>query len=81
MRQTLLVRALEIRRPILTQMKMLARVLWTIAAVWVVLAIFGAENFQELYGGSSGAQFFLFAFIIALIPTALGWWAHRRSRS
>jgi membrane protein DedA with SNARE-associated domain len=54
--------------------------LWASAAVWVVLAIFGAENFQELYGGTSGAQFFLFAFIIAL-PTAIGWWAHRRSRS
>lgn len=50
------------------------------AAVWVVLAIFGAESFQELYGGTSGAQFFLIAFIIALIPTAIGWWALRRSR-
>jgi len=61
-------------------MKVLAWVLWVMAAVWVVLAIFGAENFQELYGGTSGAQFFLFAFIIALIPTAVGWWAYRRSR-
>ncbi|HEX6300915.1 MAG TPA: hypothetical protein VF148_10665 [Acidimicrobiia bacterium] len=61
-------------------MKVLAWVLWAMAAVWVVLAIFGAESFQELYGGTSGAQFFLIAFIIALIPTAIGWWALRRSR-
>lgn len=62
-------------------MKLLAWVLWAIAAVWIVLAIFGAENFQELHGGTSGAQFFLVAVIIALIPTAVGWWAHRRSKS
>lgn len=61
-------------------MKILARVLWIVAAVWVVLATFGAENFQELYGGTSGAQFFGVAFIIAMIPATIGWWAHRRSK-
>jgi hypothetical protein len=61
--------------------KVLAWVLWAIAAVWVVLAILGAENFQELYAGTSGAQFFLSAIIIALIPTAVGWWAYRHSKS
>jgi hypothetical protein len=53
--------------------------MWIVAVVWVILAIFGAENFQELYGGTSGAQFFLFAFIVGLVPIAIGWWAHRRS--
>ena len=62
-------------------MKTLAWVMWIVSAVWVVLAIFGAENFQELYGGTSGAQFLLFAFILVLIPMALGWWAYRRSSS
>ena len=55
--------------------------MWIVAVVWVVLAIFGAENFQELYGGTSGAQFFVVAAVIALIPTAIGLWAYRRSTS
>jgi len=60
-------------------MKILAWVMWIVAVVWVILAIFGAENFQELYGGTSGAQFFLFAFIVGLVPMAIGWWAYRHS--
>jgi hypothetical protein len=55
--------------------------MWIVAALWVILAIFGAENFQDLYGGTSGTQFFLIAFIVALIPSAIGWWAYRRSSS
>jgi hypothetical protein len=58
----------------LTGMKTLARVMWIVALVWVILAILGAENFQELYGRTSGSQVFVFAFIIASIPTAVGWW-------
>jgi hypothetical protein len=56
-------------------MKTFARVMWIVAAVWLVLAIFGAEDFHELYGGTPRARFSLFAFIIALIPSANGWWA------
>ena len=63
----------------LTGMKTLAWVMWIVVVVWVILAIFGAENFQELYGGTSGAEFVVFAFIVASVPTAVGWWAYRRS--
>jgi hypothetical protein len=60
--------------------RLLAWILWVVAAVWLVMAVFGAENFQELYGGTSGVQFFLLAFLTALVPAGLGWWAYRRSR-
>lgn len=62
-------------------MRILAWILWAVAGVWVVLALFGAEEFQEMYGGTSGAQFLLLATAIALIPAALGWWAYRRSKA
>lgn len=55
--------------------------MWVVALVWVVLAIFGAASFQELYDGTSGAQFFVAASVIVLIPTAIGLWAYRRSSS
>jgi hypothetical protein len=63
----------------LTGMKTLAWVKWIVAVVWVIPAIFGAENFQELYGRTSGAQFFILAFIVASVPTAVDWWASKRS--
>jgi len=61
-------------------MRILAWVLWLLAGIWVVLAVFGAENFQELYGGTSGAQFFLLALVTAAVPALIGLWAYRRSR-
>lgn len=60
-------------------MRVLAWVLWMLAAIWIALAVFGAENFQELYGGTSGAQFFLLALVTAAVPALLGLWAYRRS--
>ena len=62
-------------------MRILAWILWAVAIVWVLLALFGAEEFQEMYGGTSGAQWLLLAVPIALIPAALGWWAYRRSKA
>lgn len=62
-------------------MRIFAWILWIVALVWVVLALFGAENFQELYGGTSGAQFLLLAFVTALVPAGLGWWFYRRSKA
>lgn len=61
-------------------MRTIALVSWIAAAVWIVMAIFGAENFQELYGGTSGLQFFALAGLIALIPVLIGYWAYKRSR-
>lgn len=61
-------------------MRALALALWAIAAIWIVLALFGAENFQELYGGTSGIQFFGLAVLTALVPTIIGWWAWRRQK-
>ncbi|HEU4895418.1 MAG TPA: hypothetical protein VFT85_06240 [Acidimicrobiia bacterium] len=60
-------------------MRILAWVSWLLAGVWIVLAVFGAENFQELYGGTSGAQFFLLALVTAAVPGLVGLWAYRRS--
>ena len=62
-------------------MRLLAWFLWVVAAVWVVMAVFGAGNFQRLYGGTSGAQLLLLAIATALIPAAIGWWAYRRSKA
>ena len=62
-------------------MRIFARTLWILALVWVVLALFGAENFQELYGGTSGAQFLLLALVTAMVPAGLGWWFYRRSKA
>ncbi|MEE8374727.1 MAG: hypothetical protein V3S26_00205 [Acidimicrobiia bacterium] len=61
-------------------MRMLAWVLWFITLIWIVLALFGAFNFQELYGATSGLQAFLLAFVIGLVPASIGWWAYRRSK-
>lgn len=55
--------------------------MWIIAAVWIAMALFGVENFQEMYGGTSGLQFFLLSVPIALVPIIIGWWAWRRHRS
>ena len=60
-------------------MKITAWVLWVVAAVWVVLALFGADQFQDLYGGTSGAQFFFLALGPAVVVALLGLWAYRRS--
>jgi H+/Cl- antiporter ClcA len=60
-------------------MKIMAWVLWVLAAVWVVMALFGADQFQDLYGGTSGAQFFFLALSPALVVALLGLWAYRRS--
>ena len=60
-------------------MRILAWVLWVVAAVWIVFALFGAEQFQELYGGTSGAQFFFLALGPALVVALIGFWAYRRS--
>jgi hypothetical protein len=60
-------------------MRILAWVLWGVAAVWIVLAIFGADEFQDLYGGTSGAQFFFLALGPALLVALIGLWAYRRS--
>jgi membrane protease YdiL (CAAX protease family) len=60
-------------------MRTFAFIMWAVAAVWIVLVIIGAEEFQELYGGTSGLQFFALAGVIALVPLLLGWWAYRRS--
>ena len=61
-------------------MRILALIMWILAAVWIVMASFGAENFQELYGGTSGVQFFTLAAVTALVPIIIGWWAWRRQR-
>ncbi len=60
-------------------MRILAWVLWVVAAVWIVLALFGADQFQELYGGTSGAQFFFLALGPAVVVALIGFWAYRRS--
>lgn len=60
-------------------MRILAWVLWVLAAGWIVLALFGAEEFQELYGGTSGAQFFFLALVPAIVVGLIGLWAYRRS--
>lgn len=59
-------------------MRVLAFVMWIVAAIWIVMAVFGAENFQEMYGGTSGLQFFALAAAVALVPLLIGWWAYRR---
>jgi hypothetical protein len=59
-------------------MRVLAFVMWILAAIWIVMAVFGAENFQEMYGGTSGLQFFALATAVALVPLLIGWWAYRR---
>ena len=48
-------------------------------AIWIVFALFGAEEFQELYGGTSGAQFLLLALVPAVLVALIGLWAYRRS--
>ena len=60
-------------------MRILAWVLWVVAAVWMVLALFGADEFQDLYGGTSGAQFFFLALGPAFVVALIGLWAYRRS--
>lgn len=62
-------------------MRALALVMWIVSVMWIVLALFGAGDFQELYGGMSGIQFFALAALTALIPAAIGWWAWRRHKS
>lgn len=61
-------------------MRVLAWVMWLVAAVWLLLVSFGADNFQELYGGTSGLQFFLLVGAIAIVPLLIGWWAYRKAR-
>lgn len=61
-------------------MKVLAFTLWVAAVVWLVLVAFGALQFQELYGGSSGFQVVLLGVAVGLIPASLGLWAYRRAR-
>jgi hypothetical protein len=60
-------------------MRILAWVLWVLAGVWIILALFGAEQFQDLYGGTSGAQFFFLALGPAVVVALIGFWAFRRS--
>lgn len=62
-------------------MRIVAWILWVLSAVWVVMALFGAQSFQELYGGTSGAQFLALAVLTALVPTVVGWWLYRRSKA
>lgn len=62
-------------------MRVLAFIMWIVAAVWIVMAIFGAEELQEMYGGTSGLQFFALAGAVALIPLLVGWWAYRRGEA
>ena len=45
------------------------------------LSIIGALNFQELYGGWSGAQVIVVSALVGLVPAGIGWWAYRRSLS
>ena len=59
-------------------MRVLAYILWLAAGVWIVLAIVGSAQFQEVYGGTSGIQFFALAAGITFVPILLGWWAYRR---
>jgi hypothetical protein len=73
--------ACQIADPYPGPMRALALVMWNLAAVWIVLALFGAENFQELYGGTSGIQFLALAALTALIPAVIGWWAWRRHKT
>lgn len=60
-------------------MRVLAWILWVVAAGWIVFAVFGAEEFQELYGGTSGAQFLSLALVPAVVAGLIGLWAYRRS--
>lgn len=70
------------RSSVLTwRMRALAVGLWVLAAAWVVAALVGAEQFQEMYGGTSGLQFFALTAVIAVVPILLGWWAFRRGRT
>jgi len=62
-------------------MRIIAWVLWALATIWVVLGIFGAVEFQQLYGETSGLQVLALVLVIALVPGLVGWWAYRRSRS
>lgn len=62
-------------------MRIMAWILWAFAAVWVLMAPFGAQNFQELYGGTSGAQFLGLAVLTALVPALVGWWLYQRSKA
>ncbi len=62
-------------------MRIMAWVLWVLAATWVLMAPFGAANFQELYGGTSGAQLLALAVLTALVPASVGWWLYRRSKA
>jgi len=62
------------------EVKVLALTLWAVAVVWLVLVLFGAIQFQELYGGSSGLQVVLLGVAVGFVPASLGWWAYRRAR-
>lgn len=62
-------------------MRVVAWVLWALAAVWIVLGVFGALEFQEVYGESSGLQVFAMVLAIALVPALVGWWFYRRAGS
>jgi hypothetical protein len=60
-------------------MRILAWVLWVLAGVWIILALVGAEHFEDLYGGTSGALFFFLALGPAVVVALIGVWAYRRS--
>lgn len=62
-------------------MRAVAWALWVLAAVWLVLGVFGAFNFQELYGEMSGLQVFGVVVLIALVPVLVGLWLYRRASS
>jgi hypothetical protein len=60
-------------------MRTLALVMWSLTLIWLALSIIGALNFQELYGGWSGAQVIVVSALVGLVPAGIGWWAYRRS--
>lgn len=60
-------------------MRVVAWALWIVAAGWIVLGVFGALGFQELYGELSGLQVFAVVLVVALIPAAVGFWIYRRA--
>jgi hypothetical protein len=61
-------------------LRLTAWISWAAAVVWLVLVLFGAIEFQELYGGSSGLQVVLLGLVVGMIPASLGWRAFRSTR-